>query len=312
MLLERLFDNLALTAEAFATCTVAPGWRLRLPPLDWVTVHFVVQGSGRLRDSQGTVHALPRDALAIVPAHLAHALECGPSVEHEAAPADASPNGTPPGLVAGPQGDGDLVAICGRVQATYGEGLALFAHLPEVLILEFARDEEMRGTFAALLREHRVGGTGSRAMMSALMNQCLVRVFRRLCGHPDCRLPWLLALEDPTLARALDAILTHPERRHTVESLARLAALSRSAFAKRFHDSFGRTPMDYVREVRLRRGAQLLTRNRQLSLDAIAHRVGFSSRSQFSHAFRGLFGCSPTAFRTGEAPAARLSPAGTP
>jgi len=33
MLLEKLFENLALRGGAFATCQVAPGWRLRLPGL---------------------------------------------------------------------------------------------------------------------------------------------------------------------------------------------------------------------------------------------------------------------------------------
>ena len=37
----------------------------------------------------------------------------------------------------------------------------------------------------------------------------------------------------------------------SVESLAALSNSSRSAFAKRFHDSFDRTPMEYVRDVRL-------------------------------------------------------------
>ena len=73
----------------------------------------------------------------------------------------------------------------------------------------------------------------------------------------------------------------------------------RSAFAKRFHDSFDRTPMEYVRDVRLRKSAELLRRDGRLSVDAVASRVGFASRSQFSHAFRETFGCSPTEFREG-------------
>jgi hypothetical protein len=36
MLLEKLFDNLELKVEPFATCRLSDGWRLRLPCRDWV------------------------------------------------------------------------------------------------------------------------------------------------------------------------------------------------------------------------------------------------------------------------------------
>jgi transcriptional regulator GlxA family with amidase domain len=54
--------------------------------------------------------------------------------------------------------------------------------------------------------------------------------------------------------------------------------------------------MDYVREVRLRSSARLLGQP-ELSVDAIASRVGFASRSHFSKAFSEHFGCSPTTYR---------------
>ena len=59
--------------------------------------------------------------------------------------------------------------------------------------------------------------------------------------------------------------------------------------------------MDYLRDVRLRRAAQLLCRD-DLSVDEVASKVGFSSRSHFSHTFRDHFGASPLAFREGHAP----------
>jgi AraC family transcriptional activator of mtrCDE len=298
MLLERLFENLALTVEAFATCRVAPGWRLRLPALDWVTLHFVVDGSGSLEDGSARILALPCDSLALVPPRAVHAIQCGQSVQSEASVKGGPP--PPRGLpehLAGPAGDAALIVVCGRLQATYGVSLGLFDLLGECLVLDFSDEPRMRSTFEALLGEQRNGGPGAGVMMSALMNECLVQVFRRLCAHPGCELPWLVALEHPGLARVVDVVLAHPEQPHTVQSLAALAYMSRSAFAKRFRDSFGRTPMDYVRDVRLRRGAQLLRRDLRLSVDAIASRVGFQSRSQFSHAFHETFGCSPKEFR---------------
>ena len=49
MLLEKLFDNLAMTVDPFATCRLADGWRLRLPCRDWVTLHYTLAGKADLR-----------------------------------------------------------------------------------------------------------------------------------------------------------------------------------------------------------------------------------------------------------------------
>jgi AraC-like DNA-binding protein len=66
-------------------------------------------------------------------------------------------------------------------------------------------------------------------------------------------------------------------------------------------ECFNRPPMDYLRDVRLRRAAQLL-RCGDLSVDEVARKVGFPSRSHFSLTFRDHFGASPLAFREGPAP----------
>jgi AraC-like DNA-binding protein len=81
-------------------------------------------------------------------------------------------------------------------------------------------------------------------MTAALMTQCLVYLFRRLVSEPGGALPWLIALEDARLARAIDRILEDPSADHTVDSLADTASMSRSAFAEHFVAAFGRSPMN--------------------------------------------------------------------
>lgn len=54
--------------------------------------------------------------------------------------------------------------------------------------------------------------------------------------------------------------------------------------------------MDYARDVRLRRAAQLLQGGAH-SVDAVAGKVGYASRSHLPRAFKAQFGCSPLEFR---------------
>jgi len=298
MLLERLLDNLSLTVEAFATCRVAHGWRLRVPPLDWVTLHYVLQGEGAVRNADGTLVDLPPGSLAVVPPQLLHSLECGVGPFGEAAAGPGSPIVSElPDHRAGPSEEAHLVVVCGRLEVTYGGSIGLFDQLHEVLVVDFSDDSGMRSTFRAMLRELVGGRPGARAMTSTLMRECLIRVFRALCRHDELDVSWLSALDDPALAPVLDAMLTHPEQPHTVASLAAKAFMSRSVFARRFREAFQQTPLDYLRGVRLRHAAGLLRRSPPLPVATVARRSGFSSRSQFSRAFRDHFGQSPTGFR---------------
>ena len=301
VILERLFENLVLSVDPFATCRLADGWRLRLPCRDWVTFHYTLRGGGGLRLATGEILPLGANVLAVMPPNFAHAIECGADVQHETGVEGQGSDAPLCEFVAGPLDEVNLTIACGRIQVTYGEGLGLFDHLQKAIVLDFNDSPQMRTTFESLVGEYRDTGAASHAMMTALMNQCLILVLRRVSDEAHGSLPWLSALEDPQLAGVIDEMLQHPEQHHTVESLATVAHMSRSAFARRFADCFSRPPMDYLRDVRLRRAAQLLGRD-DLSVDEVASKVGFSSRSHFSHTFRDHFGASPLAFREGPAP----------
>lgn len=296
MLLDTLFENLSLKVEPFATCRLADGWRLCLPCRDWVTLHYTLQGHGELRLGSGEFRTLPRNSLAVMPPGLTHAIQCG-HVRHETGVEGQGDSGAPVcELVAGPIGQVTLTIACGRIQVTYAGSAGLFDHMKEAIVLDFDGSPQMRGIFEALIDEYRRSGPASAAMMTALMNQCLIQVLRRVSEQAGGALPWLSALGDRRLARVIEAILDHPEQHHSLDSLASTAHMSRSTFARHFEQCFGRTPMDYVRDVRLRRGAQLL-RVSGLPVDGIANKVGFASRSHFSRAFHDQFGCSPVEFR---------------
>lgn len=296
MLLDKLLSNLAVHVEAFALCILSSGWRLCLPGPPGVMIHYVLQGNGSLRGPESDAHPLAPYWLAVVPTGATHALESSGQVQSELR-IDAPPEGPPVyRIIAGSPEDPELIIACGVVSVRYGQSLGLFDHLREVLALDLSGTPQVRVAFQGILAEQSQPGLGGEAMTSALMTECLVHLFRRLAGDRDNTLPWLTALEDRRLARAIDRILEDPAADHTVDSLAEAASMSRSAFAERFTAAFGRSPMSLVNHVRMQRAAQLL-REGVLSIDEVAERVGFSSRSHFSHAFKKHIGASPTAFR---------------
>jgi len=110
---------------------------------------------------------------------------------------------------------------------------------------------------------------------------------------------WLAGLRDAHVARVLALLHSQPERRWTLESLAREAALSRSVLAERFVHFLGRPPMQYLAQWRLALAASRL-RDGGESVARVAARVGYESESAFTRAFRREFGLPPAAWRKTE------------
>jgi len=294
-----LLDYVTVHAEPFAMCLLSTGWRLRLPGPPDVMFHFVMQGSGFLRGPNDELYPLERFSLAVVPRGMRHNLECGSDIQSERT-IDTPPSGEGVvRLIAGAPTSAEFRVACGVVSVTYGDSLGLFQRLDDIIVADLSGYPQVRLAFEGILAEQGGATEGSVALTRALMTQCIVYLLRYLSQQADGRLPWLPGLADPNLSRAVDVIFERPERPHTVDSLADVAIMSRSVFAERFRATFGSTPIRFLHDIRLRRAAELLRHGTEFSIEEVARRVGFNSRSHFSRAFKDHFGRSPASFRHG-------------
>jgi AraC-like DNA-binding protein len=81
-----------------------------------------------------------------------------------------------------------------------------------------------------------------------------------------------------------------------VESLAETAGMSRSAFALRFKELLGQTPLEYVTDWRMQKALQLLKEDDK-KLVEVAQSVGYESDAAFSKAFKRIVGLTPGEYR---------------
>jgi transcriptional regulator GlxA family with amidase domain len=137
---------------------------------------------------------------------------------------------------------------------------------------------------------------GTPVLASILMKQCLILLLRRYWQDDRNQMPWLAVLKQPQLGKAVASMVAEPQQRFTLQMLADLSGMSRSAFAEHFKKTFDRPAMDYLKEVRLRRAAELLETT-DLPVKVIAARVGFDSRSHFTRAFKEFVGAHPREYR---------------
>lgn len=109
----------------------------------------------------------------------------------------------------------------------------------------------------------------------------------------------LTGLSDPMLAKPLQGMHVDIARSWTVAELARLAGMSRAAFAERFNRKVGLPPMQYLQEWRIAVAKDLL-RGERPPLTEVAERIGYQSASAFSTAFTRIAGCPPSEYALSE------------
>ena len=103
---------------------------------------------------------------------------------------------------------------------------------------------------------------------------------------------------EPPPVRVACEHMTASYEQHDLDlrQIARRAGLSPSHFSRVFRASTGYTPMQYLKEVRLRQGRYLLERT-DLRVGEVAWSVGYKDPLHFSRVFREHFGTSPMQYR---------------
>lgn len=86
---------------------------------------------------------------------------------------------------------------------------------------------------------------------------------------------------------------------YNVDLLARDVAISRTNLYKKMQNMLGITPTDFIRNVRLKHAALLLTET-NLNINEIAMQTGFNTPRNFSENFKKTFGVTPTEYRYGK------------
>ena len=104
------------------------------------------------------------------------------------------------------------------------------------------------------------------------------------------------ASDEQLIRKALDMVeknLSNPE--YSIEDLSRDMCMSRATLYRKITSITGSSPSDFVKNVRLRKAAELLKEG-GLSIAEIADQVGFNTPSYFTKSFKKLFGVLPTQY----------------
>lgn len=131
-----------------------------------------------------------------------------------------------------------------------------------------------------------------RSALSQLVLQ-LWKQMPRQSPQPETR----LLRDTQRIKTMLACIHENYGREMTVAQIAASVSISESECLRCFRASIGTTPIQYLKQYRIRQAAKLLTASDDMISD-IAARCGFQDMSYFTKSFREQMHCTPTQYRT--------------
>jgi AraC-like DNA-binding protein len=298
--LESLLGTLEVNFVALTECLVSMGYSLELGGVNALGLHYNLVGNGRaIVDNGAPIPLIPHTLIVVPPKSLFRIEVEGRNGFSELLSVNGrTPVRSPDTVRKVTAGDGEpsLVLVCGYFHATYGGCADLFEGLKEPISEQFSAEDHVDAKLQGALTELVTQEIGSGAMSAALLKQVIVLLLRRSLVSMNAWVERFSVLGDPLVARAFAAMAMRPGDDHSLQTLADVACLSRSAFVARFTGAVGKPPMQVLRELRLRQAMSQLKAS-SVGIEHVARNAGYASRSSFIKAFRKSYGMDPSEVR---------------
>lgn len=272
-----------LRASVYASPTVCGDWQVDGSDHAGAQFHLISRGSCYLHlDSEAEPRPLRGGDLCVFPRGGWHLLT--PERIPRAAGSRFGERG------AGPFAD----LVCGAFELGDGTPAALLDALPDVIVVPAEQvDAGFRSLLHLLADEALSAQPGAKVVMDRLADALLVMVLRYHMRHAKQPSSGILAaIADPRLGRALLAMQQRPGDLWSLSALAAQAGMSRTAFAARFVQVLGATPMAYLTGLRMAEAKRLFN-DPNNSVARVAGLLGYETEAAFRRAFKRVVGDSP-------------------
>lgn len=137
---------------------------------------------------------------------------------------------------------------------------------------------------------------GHQLILESLGSQIAVNLLRQVKSN----LPVLLSernyTEKENIKRAIDYLTEQYNQDFSLQDLARVANLSPYHFSRVFKHEVGKTPYEFLLDVKLEKARDLLKNSRK-TITEICYSCGFNNLSHFTMVFKKKMGVSPSHYR---------------
>ncbi len=183
---------------------------------------------------------------------------------------------------------------CAEITFEGGQSHPVVQALPPLVLLRLDEVDGLQASLDLLFAETEHVRCGHRVLADRLFEVVLIQLLRWLLDHPSeakINSGLLMGLSSPQLAKALTAMHESPGEPWSLERLAEVSGMSRTAFAVKFKQLVGQAPAEYVANWRLTIAQGRLRDG--VPLKMLAGELGYSSQSALTRVFTAKLGVSP-------------------
>ena len=192
----------------------------------------------------------------------------------------------------------DTAMLCGELEFITGSGNPIFSALPAYFVVRSGESSAGFRQLAAMLTEtSRDKRWGRQLVQNKLADSLFTMAVCEYVRRAERPRGLLAALTDARLSRALSAVHERPGEEWTIQSMAREAGMSRTAFAELFATTVGMPPIQYLAHWRATEARRLL-KDRRFSVARIAEMLGYKSEAAFRRFFKRIEGVGPGKVRS--------------
>lgn len=301
--LSDILDRLEMQGSLYFSTAFSEPWSIAVPAdTNVCRFHVVVHGPCHVTvPESGESELLTKGDLVLVPHGQAHWLQSDPERPLRPLPEVLEEGSlTEDGCLVWGGGGPETRMVCGYFAFDKETVHPLLESLPNLISVRAAPSYDFSwidNLSRFIGQEAGSGRPGATAISRRLSEILFIQVIRHHAEQAARTVPVLSAIVHPQLSRALQAMHSAPERPWRIATLAREAALSRTAFAEKFHALVAQTPMQYLTALRMERARVLLRGD--ANAGAIGEAVGYQSEAAFNRAFKKAHGVGPGAYRRG-------------
>lgn len=174
------------------------------------------------------------------------------------------------------------------------------SHMPVILLTALTGEEQQLQGLETGASDYLTKPFNFEILLSRIRNILLQQArFRKTFQKQVAVQPADISLASPDeqfIARALQEVERNISNADfSVEDLSKTLCMSRVALYKKLLALTGKTPIEFIRSIRLKRAAQLLEKS-QLTVAEIAYEVGFNNPKYFARYFKAEFDVLPSAY----------------
>lgn len=302
--LSQIFDDIHLTRAEYFYYQPKGQWQFRAAPQDQCVIYIFLQGNAHIYVDDENQLNLNTGDIAILPSGHAHVIRYSATETIDPHCPDISL------LFAGHRHE--VLSLDNLVTSAEHLILCIRCHMDQTMAKPLIQ------SLPHLMRTYNVIGTGAPpwleiglnffalenanirpgrdTLIDRLVGILFIEGVRDYIEALNDQNNWLSAINHPELSNALAAIHGQPEYAWTVAELAQVSCMSRSKFAESFSQIMGEPPLSYLAQHRLRLASRYL-RESALHIHQIALRIGYTSETAFSQAFKRQFQLTPSQYR---------------